>query len=255
MSNEATGIFQTQDDAWATDSMYDAQTEIPGVAKMKKYGDRLVQAENTQIETPEWTDNGTDFAPWHVGENRAPVDESGHFEGYEDGVLRVSIPSNESSQAYVIVNTILPEVIKTFVAKNADYGETSFELGLAGQYAELWRKIGKLKGPMWEGKGDLQFEQVDEIVSDLIGHCLLTLYFIAEESAKAEGDQPLPDSDESPNDEDETVAEPIPPRLRREVDDFTHFLVRNFPGQGIGGSSFDLAMKKLIRYKRKYGDI
>jgi len=83
-----------------------------------------------------------------------------------------------SDQAKEIMGQITPHVLKSFLDKNADYGDTSFELGLAGQYAELWRKVGKLKGPMWEGKDDLKFEGMEEIISDLIGHCLLSLYFI-----------------------------------------------------------------------------
>lgn len=113
-----------------------------------------------------------------------PIDESGHFEGYEDGVLRIAIPENDSGQAYRIVHEIVPEVVKLFVQKNADYGDTSFDLGIKGQYAELHRKIGKLKRTMWDGNG-LKFEQTEEVLMDLIGHALLSLYFLQEEDQKA----------------------------------------------------------------------
>ncbi|QFG10611.1 hypothetical protein PBI_LAMBO_70 [Gordonia phage Lambo] len=82
-----------------------------------------------------------------------------------------------SDQGREIIYTIAPVALENFARKNADYGDTSFDLGIAGQYAELWRKVGKLKGPMWEGKA-LEFEQMDEILQDLIGHCLLSLYFL-----------------------------------------------------------------------------
>ncbi|QXO13724.1 hypothetical protein SEA_DUMPTRUCK_72 [Gordonia phage DumpTruck] len=94
-----------------------------------------------------------------------------------------------SDQGREIIYTIAPVALENFARKNADYGDTSFDLGIAGQYAELWRKVGKLKGPMWEGKS-LEFEQMDEILQDLIGHCLLSLYFIEHEMGKGEGEVP-----------------------------------------------------------------
>lgn len=86
-------------------------------------------------------------------------------------------PDRLNKQGNDIMYNIAPVVLENFARKNADYGDTSFDLGIAGQYAELWRKVGKLKGPMWEGKS-LHFEQMDEILQDLIGHCLLSLYFL-----------------------------------------------------------------------------
>lgn len=119
-----------------------------------------------------------------MGEGKKPLDESGHFEGYEDGVLRVDLGDCPSGQAFTIASEIFPDALKLFFQKNRDYGATSFDLGAAGQFAEIWRKVGKLKGPMWEGKS-LEFEQADEILKDLIGHCLLSLYFLRDERLKA----------------------------------------------------------------------
>lgn len=99
--------------------------------------------------------------------------------------LVISMEAPESENARRICTEILPAVLESFFAKNADYGETSDSLGVAGQFAELWRKIGKLRGPMWEGKV-MCFEQPDEIVSDLIGHCLLTLLYMADADAEEE---------------------------------------------------------------------
>lgn len=98
-------------------------------------------------------------------------------------------PDQLSKQGNDIMYNIAPVVLENFARKNADYGDTSFDLGIAGQYAELWRKVGKLKGPMWEGK-ELAFEQMDEIIRDLIGHCLLSLYFIKNEKAKGQVELP-----------------------------------------------------------------
>ncbi|UVF61593.1 hypothetical protein SEA_GENAMY16_74 [Gordonia phage Genamy16] len=94
--------------------------------------------------------------------------------------------SRLSNQGQEIMYNIAPKVLENFARKNADYGDTSFDLGIAGQYAELWRKVGKLKGPMWEGK-ELAFEQMDEIIEDLIGHCLLSLYFIKQQQQNLKG--------------------------------------------------------------------
>ncbi|UVT31233.1 hypothetical protein SEA_OTTERSTEDTS21_72 [Gordonia phage OtterstedtS21] len=96
-------------------------------------------------------------------------------------------PDRLSTQGAEIMYQIAPVVLENFARKNADYGDTSFDLGIAGQYAELWRKVGKLKGPMWEGK-ELAFEQMDEIIEDLIGHCLLSLYFIKQQKLKGKGE-------------------------------------------------------------------
>lgn len=76
-----------------------------------------------------------------------------------------------------MVNQILPEVVKRFRAKSADYGDVFKELGLAGQYSDIHRKARKLKMVMWEGK-ELKGEQADEILEDLIGNCLISIYLI-----------------------------------------------------------------------------
>ena len=72
------------------------------------------------------------------------------------------------------------DAIKLHLSKAADYGDTGDHLGIAGQYAELWRKIGKLKGPMWDGK-QLTHEQPVEILQDLIGHCIKAIDYYQQE--------------------------------------------------------------------------
>lgn len=70
-----------------------------------------------------------------------------------------------------------------FRAKNLDYSGQDFEphlvLGEAGQFAEIWRKVWKLKKSMWDGE-ELTFEQKEEILQDLIGHCFLALDMVKE---------------------------------------------------------------------------
>jgi hypothetical protein len=64
-----------------------------------------------------------------------------------------------------------------FIKKQMDYGDSANDLGMEGQYAELHRKIGKLRRAMWEGK-PLVNEGLEEVLMDLIGHCFLSLLFL-----------------------------------------------------------------------------
>lgn len=87
---------------------------------------------------------------------------------------------SDSPELKVIVNELVPEYLELFAAKNADYGsfeESAGVLGVRGQFADIWRKIPKLKRALWDGD-DLEFEGVDEVVLDLIGHLFLTLYML-----------------------------------------------------------------------------
>jgi hypothetical protein len=84
----------------------------------------------------------------------------------------------------------LPSVIALFRSKARDYSErsgifTADLLGARGQFAEIWRKIPKLKKGMWDGEV-LENESVREILQDIIGHCLLALDFDAKDAEKIE---------------------------------------------------------------------
>lgn len=78
-----------------------------------------------------------------------------------------------------------------FLKKNADYSHQTFStgdiLGAKGQYAELVRKVFKLQGPLWEGK-TMNFEQPEEIIRDLIGHCFLALVYLEKEGSQVQQD-------------------------------------------------------------------
>lgn len=64
-----------------------------------------------------------------------------------------------------------------FDAKSKDYNSQDFEphklLGVRGQFADIWRKIWKLKKALWDGI-ELTGEQPIEIIDDLISHLFLT---------------------------------------------------------------------------------
>ena len=74
-----------------------------------------------------------------------------------------------------MINTILPRLVERFENKAADYGEVFRELGLGGQYSDMHRKMHKLKKAMWD-REMLKGEQPEEILSDLFGNILISLY-------------------------------------------------------------------------------
>lgn len=87
-----------------------------------------------------------------------------------------------------ILVRLVPEWQGQFAAKNADYSdaapsgiEPAEVLGIKGQFAEIWRKVWKLKKAMWDGS-TLAFEQPREILLDLIGHCFLAIDMIDRKS-------------------------------------------------------------------------
>ncbi len=108
------------------------------------------------------------FSPDDEGKGRGAVE-------FADGVL-ISFNGDETPELRNILAEELPEFLELFIRKNAEYGENAQTLGPKGQFADLWRKVGKLKTGLWDGHEErLTSEGVDEILRDLIGHCLLTL--------------------------------------------------------------------------------
>lgn len=69
---------------------------------------------------------------------------------------------------------LLQEWINRFMEKQKDYGDAADDLGAPGQYAELHRKMGKLKRALWDGE-PLVGEPAEEVLQDLIGHCFLAI--------------------------------------------------------------------------------
>lgn len=76
-----------------------------------------------------------------------------------------------------MINQILPEAMSRFRSKSSDYGDVFLDLGMAGQYSDLHRKMHKLKKFMWEGR-KLRGEPPEEVLQDLIGNALISLYLI-----------------------------------------------------------------------------
>lgn len=102
-----------------------------------------------------------------------------------------------------IMSQQVPEWAAKFDAKSRDYNSasTGWEphtfLGVKGQFADIWRKIGKLKKSLWDEER-LTGEQPREIIQDLISHLFLTLDLMGPEPAlypgvtlETEGERPL----------------------------------------------------------------
>lgn len=92
-----------------------------------------------------------------------------------------------------IVNEIAPDVLREFVRKSHDYGDSWRLLGAKGQFSDINRKFWKLYNSIWMGR-DLVGEQPAECARDIIGHCLLLLYILERESTP---ERPLFSSHES----------------------------------------------------------
>lgn len=69
-----------------------------------------------------------------------------------------------------------------FAERSREYGDHAFVLGSAGQYADMSRKFGKIKTAMWDKKPEqLTSETIEEVLMDMIGHCLLSIQCLRRE--------------------------------------------------------------------------
>ena len=77
----------------------------------------------------------------------------------------------------MMVEKILPHAVERFQEKSVDYGDVFYDLGLKGQYSDMHRKMHKLRKFMWDEE-DLGGEPPEEILEDLLGNILISLYLI-----------------------------------------------------------------------------
>ena len=72
------------------------------------------------------------------------------------------------------------EWFEQFTRRFMEYGEgAADELGLAGQWGDLHRKVAKLKTELWKGIAvDDQHEEAREVLLDIIGHAFLAVDMI-----------------------------------------------------------------------------
>lgn len=105
--------------------------------------------------------------------------------GSPNGNLSVDLDGSETQELRDILLVHIPEFLHLFIRKNKEYGENAQTLGPRGQFSDMYRKMIKLKTGMWDGEEEkLTSESVDEILMDLIGHCLLTLRMRRDQSRR-----------------------------------------------------------------------
>jgi hypothetical protein len=105
-----------------------------------------------------------------------------------------------------MVERILPELVRRFRSKSSDYGEVFRDLGIAGQYSDMHRKMHKLKRAMWDGE-ELKGEQPEEILSDLLGNILISIYLLREEARENAKELPGVRSGDRPKDQERSVQD------------------------------------------------
>lgn len=95
-------------------------------------------------------------------------------------IAKYDIENIPNEQAMRVVHDILPKVLELYLKKSKDYGGNvshdapGGNLGPRALFPDMWRKMGKLRRSLWEGK-ELQGEQTEEILMDLVGHVLIVL--------------------------------------------------------------------------------
>jgi hypothetical protein len=103
--------------------------------------------------------------------------------------LHLKDPSRLSLKANRVLSGPAREALELFARRSADYSDQDgFDpaevLGEKGQFAEVFRKVWKLKNSMWDGR-ELVGEQPREILMDLIGHALLAIEMIDRREANS----------------------------------------------------------------------
>lgn len=75
-----------------------------------------------------------------------------------------------------ILSQHLPVAMEHFLQRNAEYGEESHVLGIKGQYADINRKVIKLKRYLWDDVAVPEgAESIETIAGELIGHLLILI--------------------------------------------------------------------------------
>lgn len=94
-----------------------------------------------------------------------------------NGHYHATVEPGDTHQLSRILTKHLPQVMDRFARKNRQYGENPFELGAAGQFPEIWRKVNRLRALLWDGPrgGFTEFEDAEEVIGDMIGHLLMLL--------------------------------------------------------------------------------
>jgi hypothetical protein len=88
---------------------------------------------------------------------------------------------NTTLTGLLALEAVYNEAWDRFETAYKEYGPAAAdETGLAGQWADMHRKVAKLKRALWEGDDSyLTRESTEEILRDLVGHALLALEMLA----------------------------------------------------------------------------
>ncbi len=101
-------------------------------------------------------------------------------------VLLLALEKIDTNTFQDILLEFVPVILDRFAKASRDYGDTGANrLGAAGQFADMSRKMLKLQRSLWEGK-KLEGEQPEEVLSDLVAHCLLTMKFLRDDNLRGE---------------------------------------------------------------------
>lgn len=95
-----------------------------------------------------------------------------------NGVEETWLSQNEHMRKEIL-ERIAPEVLALWSKKNLDYAGQQMFLGLKAQFCDINRKFWKLKSSLWDDK-PMEFEDPKQICQDMIGHLLMTIYFLEE---------------------------------------------------------------------------
>lgn len=132
--------------------------------------DEQINEYQEQFKAGVKSDLDVDLDSWNEHANSDPDDSN-------PGARSIHFSNVKNPLTIDIINNILPDALDLYIAKSEDYGNTADTLGAQGQFADIWRKIGKLKRFMWDGVQP-NFEGSEEILKDILGHTLLSLHYL-----------------------------------------------------------------------------
>lgn len=166
---DVTGVPFAEESPYAMDAQGEALVQTPD-GKVRRQTGVKFDAEFSRIPFGDFTNMES-----------GPMVDTGH----NRIVLNVDPREMKTESADAIVNTVLPIVLRHFLAKNAEYGDRhrSSKYGPAGELIGIDRKMDKLRECLWEKK-TLKFEQPEEMLTDIIGSALLALDLLQIEAFK-----------------------------------------------------------------------
>lgn len=117
--------------------------------------------------------------PWHVAPGHGETDETCDDEMLDrwcfPWTLAIAPPSSTAASIFSEEGA-LQQTLEHFLGRNQEYGDGSNELGIKGQYADINRKVIKLKRYLWDGEPvKLGAETPEVIAKELVGHLLILI--------------------------------------------------------------------------------